>query len=91
MNKRTIKILNKYDKNIKMLDISNNKIVKLNNLHNNLTSYKIFYLTKIFMRLGETGVNCKKNLLQELCYPFNVKPKKYPSKITHLTLGYNFN
>ena len=38
-----------------------------------------------------TGINCKKNPLKELYYPFNTKPKKYPSNLTHLTLGKKFN
>jgi hypothetical protein len=38
-----------------------------------------------------TGLNCKKNKLKELYYPFYIKPKKYPSNLTHLKYCDNFN
>ena len=115
MNKRTIEILNKYDKNTISLDISNKEIVgilclndfkkleELNCSFNEITEiinlpYILKYLNcsnnkivklNIFSNIIE--LNYKKNLLTELYYPVNVKPKKYPSNLTHLTFGDDFN
>ena len=36
-------------------------------------------------------MNCKKNPLKKLYYEFNIRPNKYPSKLTHLTFGDSFN
>lgn len=157
MGIETIKLLDKYDKNIKILDISNKKIkgtlclygfinleklicscnqiteminlcydIKYidcsnNNIENFLNLEEIFSLEELYCQNNKIneiklpseikylncsnnkitklmnipddliGINCKSNPLTDLYYPFNVKPKKWPSKLTHLILGNNFN
>ena len=71
MNKRTIKILNKYDKNIKILDISNKKIKgiiclkKFKNLKNlNCSFNKIIEIVNLPFSLKY--LNCSNNKIVKL-------------------------
>lgn len=80
--------------NLEELDCSNNKITEIINIpktlkYLNCENNKITKLNALPDNL--TGINCKKNPLKELYYPFNIKPKKYPSKLTHLKFGNKFN
>ena len=73
---------------------SNNKITKIINISHNLkyincSKNDIVELDEISNNL--TGINCKSNPLKKLCYSLNVKPKKYPSNLTHLIFGEYFN
>jgi hypothetical protein len=94
-NKNIEGILNLEDYiNLEELYCSNNEITEIINVSNtlkylNCENNKITKLNELPDNL--TGINCKKNQLKELYYPFNIKPKKYPSNLTHLTLGHNFN
>ena len=91
-------------KSLEELDCSNNKITEIINFPtincNNICKNKYLkylncsnnLINKLNnLPLGIQGLNCKKNPLKELYYPFNVKPNKWPSGLTHLTLGTNYN
>ena len=99
------KIINISNKNIKgVLDLefieleelycSNNEIIEIMNIprtlkYLNCENNQITSLNNLPDDLS--GINCKKNPVKELYYPFNIKPNKYPHKLTHLTFGYKFN
>jgi hypothetical protein len=104
--KNDIKILNISNKNLKgILDLNkfkylkelyccNNKITEIINIPNtlkylNCSNNKITLLLNLPDEM--TGLNCKKNPIKELYYPFDIKPTKYPSNLTHLTFCDNFN
>ena len=85
--------LNKF-KELEELNCSHNKITKIINIpralkyincsNNNMT--ELYGLSD-----NLTGINCKSNPLQKLYYPFNIRPNKYPSKLTYLRFGDYFN
>jgi len=80
-------------KYLEELDCSNNEINEIINIPTNFnylncSNNKITSLLNLPDEM--TGLNCKKNKLKELYYPFNIKPKKYPSNLTHLKFGNNF-
>jgi hypothetical protein len=81
-------------KYLEELDCSNNNISDIINIQDSLkylncSNNKITSLLNLPDEM--TGINCKSNPLKELYYPFNIKPKKYPSNLTHLTFGKKFN
>ena len=88
MNIITIELLNKYDKNTKILEISNKDIIGILCLND-------------FKKLEE--LNCSFNEITEIInLPYTLKYltissyfnqlfENLPSSITHLTLGYDFN
>jgi hypothetical protein len=81
-------------KQLEELDCSSNEITELINIPNtlkylNCSSNKIKSLLDLPNDL--TGLNCKYNPLTKLYYPFETKPKKYPTNLTYLEFGYKFN
>lgn len=90
-------------KSLEELDCSNNKITEIINFptidYCNVKNISFKYLNcsnNLINKLNNlplsmTGLNCKKNPLKELYYPFNIKPNKYPSNLIYLKFGNGFN
>ena len=99
--------LNISNKNIKgVLNLSGfDKLIELNCSNNEITEIinipeRLKYLNCSFNKITKlidltdyylSRINYKKNPLKELRYPLSVKPKKYPSGLTHLTFCNNYN
>lgn len=95
MNSLTIKLLSKFPKNTKSINISNKNVSGLLDLSNypHLTNLNCSnnLITKIKLYSNMEKINIKSNPIDDLYYSFEKKPKSYSKKLTKLTFGYLFD
>ncbi len=82
--------------NLEKLICSHNKITDITNFSIKLKYFDCSHnlieeLNGNQIKLNFEYLNCKKNPLAKLFYPYNIKPKLYPKTLRELKFGYEFN
>ena len=83
--------------NLEYLDCSHNQITEIINI-----SHLIKYIDCSYNLIKSLGyeytnhqyldfLNCSHNPITSIFYPFNIKPKKYPSTLKYIEYAVNFN